>query len=56
MNGQHKPEEAAAETQQSALVSSAVTAKPNAAETAPGIDYTKDFIWGSDQDEYVDEP
>ncbi|MFE5318693.1 hypothetical protein ACFQ88_08295 [Paenibacillus sp. NPDC056579] len=21
----------------------------------PGIDYTKDFIWGSDQDEYIDE-
>jgi|GEM_PF-5174674 len=24
-------------------------------ELTEGIDYSKDFIWGSDQDEYVDE-
>lgn len=25
------------------------------AEPTAGIDYSKDFIWGSNQDEYIDE-
>lgn len=27
----------------------------NRSEHLEGIDFTKDFIWGSDQDEYIDE-
>lgn len=41
--------------QQAEDTNPAPVSKAGEQAAAPGIDYTKDFIWGSDQDEYVDE-
>ncbi|WP_282937043.1 hypothetical protein [Paenibacillus sp. RC67] len=42
-------------TQQDEDTTPAAESKSTEQNANPGIDYTKDFIWGSDQDEYVDE-
>ncbi|GAA4836602.1 hypothetical protein GCM10023310_12660 [Paenibacillus vulneris] len=52
----HLNPELTQEAEETAPASESLNESLNAGQDdAPGIDYTKDFIWGSDQDEYVDE-